>query len=510
MTFFNSNFVSTAMFFLYVALAMAGSHSANAIAEEKPNSLPNILIVTADDLNYDSVGVFGCKIPGITPNIDKLASQGMRFDHAHGNTAVCQPCRQSWMTGRFPHNNGAEGFEPIDLDVPTLPEQLKHLGFINGILGKEIHHQPTDRYFWDFIPFKTEDPPVWRTGHSRHPGLFHRYSEKFFAMAKQQNRPFFLLANSHDPHRPFIGNDANAWGEHSLPVTKEFTPEEIDMLGYLPDIPKVRKEVAQYYGNVYRCDQNIGSVLRALKESGLEDNTLVIFLADHGAAFPFAKAQCYLNSTKTPLIVKWPGKVKPDAVDSRHFVTGVDLMPTVMEAVGLAPLDGLDGESLMPLLEGKKQGDRKYAFSTFYQIFAQIRYPMRKVQDAEFAYIYNFWADNKLGMTGDSSGGITWKAMIEAGKTDAQIAERVALYKHRVLEEFYNVKEDPDGLNNLANDPAYANELKRFRKQMLAMMKKYDDPAYEAYRDRKKPGVIEAFMAAQREKAKKTGQNIRF
>lgn len=510
MTPLNSHLRMTAVLILFAVLGMTGCHTANSNSGQKPTPLPNILIVTADDLNYDSVGVFGCKIPGITPNIDRLASQGMKFNHAHVNTAVCQPCRQSWMTGRFPHNNGAEGFEPIDPDVPTLPEQLKRLGYLNGILGKEIHHQPTERYFWDFIPFKTEDPPVWRTGHSRHPELFHRYSGKFFEMAKQQNKPFFLIANSHDPHRPFIGNDARAWGDHPLPVTREFTPEEIDMLGYLPDIPSVRKEVAQYYGNVYRCDQNIGSVLRALKESGLEDNTLVIFLADHGAPFPFAKAQCYLNSTKTPLIVKWPGKVKPGTVDARHFVTGIDLMPTVMEAAGLAPLDGLEGESLMPLLEGKKQGERAYAFSTFYQIFARIRYPMRKVQDAEFAYIYNFWADGELGMTGDSTGGITWRAMLEAAKTDPRIAERVALYKHRVTEEFYNVKQDPDGLKNLAKDPAYADELERFRKQMLVMMKQYGDPAYEAYRDRNKPGVIEAFMAAQREQAKQTGRNIRF
>ncbi len=501
---------SLAVFLLWAAFCMAGCHTASPSAKAGPEPLPNILIITADDLNCDSVGVFGCRIPGITPNIDQLAAQGMRFDQAHVNTAVCQPGRQSWMTGRFPHNNGAEGFEPIDLDVPTLPEELKRLGYLNGILGKEIHHQPTEKYQWDFIPFKTEDPAVWRSGNARHPELFHRYSGRFFEMAKQQNKPFFLIANSHDPHRPFIGSDSGAWGDHPLPVTKEFTPDEIDMFGYLPDIPAVRKEVAQYFGNVYRCDENVGSVLRALKESGLEDNTLVIFLADHGAAFPFAKSQCYLNSTKTPLIVKWPGKVKPATVDGRHFVTGIDLMPTVMEAAGLAPLDGFDGQSLMPLLKGRGQDDREYAYAAYYQIFAQIRFPMRKVQDKEFAYIYNFWSDGKLQMTGDASSGITWRAMVEAAESDPQIAERVELYRHRVREEFYDVRTDPDSLINLANDPAYAKELERFRKQMLTMMQQYNDPAYEAYRDRDQPGVIDAFMAQQREKAKQTGKNIRF
>lgn len=495
-----------------LALMLTGLQNVAANDNQGPKPRPNVLIVTADDLNYNSVGAFGCKVPGITPNIDKLAEQGIRFTHAHVNTAVCQPCRQSWMTGRFPHNNGAEGFEPINHDVPTLPEQLKGRGYVNGILGKEIHHQPVERFCWDFIPFKTEKERIWRNGHSRTPELFHRYSAKFFEMAKQQNKPFFLIANSHDPHRPFVGSelDAKSWGNHKPPISKQFAPEEIEMLGYLPDIEKVRKEVAQYYGNVYRCDQNIGGVLKALEESGLQDNTLVIFLSDHGAAFPFGKAQCYLNSTKTPLIVKWPGKIKPGSVDSTHFVTGIDLMPTIMDAVGLSRIPKLDGWSFLPLLFEQPQEDRKYAYSTFYQIFAKIRYPMRFVQNENYGYIYNFWADRKLAMSGDSTGGITWKAMIEAAKTDPEIAKRVDLYKFRVPEEFYDLKTDPDGLTNLADDPAYAEELNKFRTKMLEMMKRYHDPAHDAYRDRGRPGVVEAFMKAQRERAKNTKPVVRF
>ncbi len=473
---------------------------------------PNILIVTADDLAYNSIGAFGCKVPGITPNIDKLAEQGIRFTHAHVNTPVCQPCRQSWLTGRFPHNNGAEGFEPIDDDVPTLPEQLKSKGYVNGILGKEIHHQPVERFFWDFIPFRTERDSVWRKGHSRNPDLFYRYSAQFFKTAKDQEKPFFLIANSHDPHRPFVGsrNDTLTWGDNMPPVTRQFAPGEVEMLGYLPEIQNVRKEVAQYYGSVYRCDQNIGAVLKALRESGLEQNTLVIFLSDHGAAFPFSKAQCYLNSSKTPLIVKWPERIIPGTVDSSHFVTGIDLMPTVMEMAGLPLVPKLDGQSFLPLLLNEEQDDRDYAYSTFYQIFARVRYPMRCVQNKDFGYIYNFWSDHQLEIRGDATGGLTWRAMVKAAETDPEVAKRVELFKYRVPEEFYHFKEDPDGLNNLANDPAYAHELKKFRKEMLEMMKRYHDPAYEAYRDRDQPGVIDSFMEEQRVKAKNTKPVVRF
>jgi len=492
--------------------AFTGCKSTGPGGPQDRQTLPNILFVTADDLAYNSVGAFGCNVANITPNIDALASQGMRFIHAHVNTAVCQPCRQSWLTGRFPHNNGAEGFEPIDDDVPTLPELLKNKGYINGILGKEIHHQPVERFFWDYIPFKTEVDSVWRKGHSRNPGLFYRYSIRFFKMAKDQNKPFFFIANSHDPHRPFVGsrNDTLTWGDNMPPVTRQFTPDEIEILGYLPDIEKVRKEVAQYYGSVYRCDQNIGAVIKALRESGLEENTLVIFLSDHGASFPFSKAQCYLNSTKTPLIVIWPGNITPGSVDSTHFVTGIDLMPTIMEIVGIPLVPKLDGRSFLPLLQNEKQRNRDFAYTTFYQISARIRYPMRCIQNKDFGYIYNFWSDHQLEIRGDATSGLTWRAMIEAAETDPEIAKRVELFKYRVPEEFYNFKEDPDGLNNLIDDPAYAGEIKKFRRRMLRMMKRYNDPAYEAFRDRNKPGVIEEFMEAQREKAKNTKPVVRF
>jgi N-sulfoglucosamine sulfohydrolase len=469
-------------------------------------ALPNILIVTADDLAYNSVGAFGCKVSGITPNIDRLAGQGIRFTHAHTNVAVSMPCRQSWMTGCFPHNTNSEGFEPIDDNVHTLTELLKDLGYLNGILGKEIHHQPVERYFWDFIPFKTEPDSIWRKGNSRNPRLFHDYSARFFNLAKSQDKPFFLIANSHDPHRPFVGSasDTATWGANMPPVTRIFAPDEIEMLGYLPDITNVRKEVAQYYGSVYRCDQNIGAVLDALRESGQENNTLVIFLSDHGAAFPFSKSQCYLNSTKTPLIIKWPGNITPGSVDSSNFVMGIDLMPTIMEITGLPMLPRIDGRSFLPLLRHQKQEDRNYAYSTYYQIFAKTRYPMRCVQNEQYGYIYNFWSDHKLQISGDATGGLTWKAMIQAAATDPEIARRVELYRYRVPEEFYDFKKDPDGLVNLINDPEYAGEIDRFRKKMKKMMKKYHDPAYNAFRDREDPGVITEFMQAQREKAKNT------
>ena len=121
-------------------------------AEVKPEEYKplNVLLITADDLNYNSVGAYGNIIPNITPNIDKLARQGMLFTQAYMNIAVCQPSRQSFMTGRYPHNNGAPGFDPIDRDVPTLQEELNRVGYLNGVIGKEEHLKPMDKFYWDF------------------------------------------------------------------------------------------------------------------------------------------------------------------------------------------------------------------------------------------------------------------------------------------------------------------------------------------------------------------------
>ena len=495
--------------FLTIFTTMAAFNKKKVIQRKV---MPNVLIITVDDMAFNSVGVFGCRVPGITPNIDKLAAQGLRFTCAFVNTAVCQPCRESLQTGRYPHNNGAEGFEPINMDVPTLSEQLKKAGYLNGILGKEIHHQPVEKFCWDYIPFITEKDSAWRNSFGRNPKFYHDYSAQFFKMANEQNKPFFLLANSQDPHRPFAGSadDTAEFGEKLPPLTRQFNPNEIYVPGYLPDIPNVRKEVAQYYGSVCRADQSIGGVLHALNESGMADNTLVIFLSDHGAAFPFSKSQCYFNSDKTPLIVKWPKKVRPGLVDSIHMISGIDLMPTILDALDLPLVPHLDGRSFLPLLFGKEQGGRDYVYATFYQIFARIRYPMRCIQNKNFGYIYNFWSDGKLSMTGDATGGLTWKAMLKAAKSDAKTADRVELYKHRVPEELYDFKNDPDALHNLINDSNYNREIKILREKMLAVMQRCKDPAYQAFRDRNKTETIKEFMKQQNIRAANSRHDTKF
>jgi len=450
------------------------------------SQLPNFILITADDLNYDSVGCYGCKIPQITPHIDKLASRGMKFTSAHVNIAVCQPSRQSIMTGRYPHRNGAEGFEPIDEDVPTLQENLRKVGYLNGILGKEIHLKPKSKYCWDF--YITEGRLASGAGIGRSPKLYYEYSKTFFDMAKDRGKPFFLMANSHDPHRPFAGSaqEKREWG-HDLPkFTRQFKGDQVPVPDFLPDLPDIRKELAEYYTSVYRCDQSVGAVIKALEESGLADNTMVMFISDNGISMPFAKSNCYLTSTKTPWIVTWPGKVKHGSADSEHFISGIDYMATVMDAAGIKAVDGMDGFSFLPLLAGKKQQGRKYVFTEYHKTFAGRSYPMRGVQNERFGYIFNLWAGKTAPMRMDSTSGLTFRAMQKAASTNPKIAARVKLFEYRVPEEFYDLKKDPGALNNLIDDPDYQNEIQEMRRVLENRMKTTNDPLLKPFQDRDK------------------------
>ena len=461
----------------------------------------NVLLITADDLNYDSLGCYGCSISQITPNIDRLADEGMRFTNAHVNIAVCQPCRQSIMTGRYPHRNGAQGFEPIDMDVPTLQEQLHNAGYLNGILGKEKHMQPVSKYMWDYV--KGEKELASGAGIGRSPELYEQYTAEFLKLSKEQNKPFFLMANSHDPHRPFADSESEkrSWG-HDLPkFTRRITDDEVPIPDFLPDLPNVRKEVAQYYTSVYRCDQTVGAILQALKDSGLADSTIVMFLSDNGMATPFAKANCYLNSTKTPWIISWPGKIKPGAVDSEHFISGIDFMPTILEMAGIEAIKGMDGTSFLPLLHGKKQQGREYVYTEFHKTYAPRPFPMRCVQDEQFGYIFNFWAGKTKPMRMDSTSGLTFNAMEEAAESNQDIAARVELFNHRVPEEFYDFKNDPGGMHNLIDDPKYQKEIDTLREKLEEHLRESEDWALDAFLNRDDPAVMDAFMEEERKRA---------
>ena len=292
-------------------------------------------------------------------------------------------------------------------------------------------------------------------------------------------------------------------GDRNFPgVERTITPEEAVVPGFLPDIPAVRAEIAQYYTSVNRCDQVIGAVLDALDEAGFAENTLVLFLSDNGMSFPFAKANCYLNSTRTPWIVRWPGHAKPGTVNRDDLISAIDVMPSFLEAAGRSALKDQDGRSFLPLLNGRGRWDREEIFAEFHETSARRRYPMRAVQTRRFGYVVNFWADGVTDMTMDSTGGMSFRAMKEAGLTDPEIGRRVEFFSFRVREEFYDFAADPNGLRNLIGDTRYTGEIQKLRSKLEDHLAGIGDPALEAFRQRDDPKAVAAFMETQRARSK--------
>ena len=442
----------------------------------------NFLLITADDLEWSTVGVYGSHVEAITPNIDQLASEGLRFTNAHVNIAVCQPSRQTLLTGRYPHNNGAPGFHPIADDVPILQESLRRAGYLNGSIGKTRHLQPTERFGWDLGP-DADNPGegIWmhHLGNGRDIELYKKYTTEVLRLAKEESRPFWLMLNTHDPHKPFYGDGGE---EYDYPVSREYLPEEIEVPGFLPDLPEVREELAKYYTSVRRADDIVGGILEILDDEGFRENTLVMFLSDNGSSFPFSKSNVYLNSTKTPWIVRWPGVAAAGSVDTSHFISGIDYMPTILEAAGLKEVPDMDGESFLALLEGEEQGWRTSVFTEYNTTFHELALHMRAIQNEDFGYIYNpFYGREKVAM--EASTGPTWDAMVEAGRTDPAIQARVDLFYNRVPEELYNYKTDPDALVNLVADPAYADILAELRQQLANEMYRTDDFMLERFKE---------------------------
>ena len=445
---------------------------------------PNVLFITADDMDYGSLGVTGCKTSDITPNIDALAARGMRFEQAHVTSAICQPCRSVLMTGRYPHRNGAMGFGPINADTPTLEESLHAAGYMNGIMAKVGHLAPQPKFCWDWVA----DARELRQG--RDPQLFHKFSKEFFEKAKSEGKPFFLMANSQDPHRPFPGSEGEkANTKKDFPgVSRTYKPEEITVPPFLPDgIPDIKTEIAQYFTGVHRCDEAVGQVLRALKESGMEESTLVMFISDNGISMPWAKTNCYLASTRTPLIVRWPGKIKAGSINRHDLVSGIDFMPTILEACGLKQVEGMDGRSFVPLLEGQTQDGRDKVFTFINETSAGNEYPMRCVRTEKLSYIYNAWPDGKTVFKNEPQSGLTFKAMQAAGQTDSKIAERVKFFLYRTREELYDLEADPVELHNLAADEKHKSEIEKMRAELLQMMISTKDPLLEKFKEQVLP-----------------------
>lgn len=482
----------------FINAALLGTMFVPAVyAEEKEENRPNIMLIVADDLNCSTTPMFGCTVPDLMPNLQRLSADGMLFRKAHVVSGASQVSRGGIMTGLYPHNSGIDGFYHTEKDIPTVQETFRENGYRIGIISKVEHSTPKASITWDMTVDGTE------AHQGRDPKVYYDNITEFVRQCQLDNRPFFFMANSMDPHRPFAGSEQELQkmgARHSYPDPERFySPDDVTVPGFVPDLPDIRKEASQYYSSVKRLDQTIGAVLKALEDTGADKNTVVIFLSDNGMSMPFSKTCNYLHSTHTPMVVKYPGVTVPGTEDDRHFVNGIDLMPTFLEIAGIEIPDGLDGRSFCPLLEGKRQKGRDYVYTEFTENSGRAREPMRAVQNGRFGYIYNVWSNGSREFKSETMSGLTFNAMQAAASDNPDIAARVSLFLHRVPEEFYDYENDPDALNNLIDDPAYQREIDKFRALLEKHLRATDDPVLEPFLHRYDTEYVSEYMAGQNE-----------
>lgn len=453
---------------------------------------PNLLIITTDDMSCDSVGVYGCKMKDTTPHMDRLAARSLRFNHAHVVVGNCMPSRNVMWSGKYPHNNHIEGFRAIskaEKTYPVLGDIVKEAGYFTGIRHKVEHSTPYSPFPWD-VDLREE-----KRDDVKNAASWGKAATKGMQAAKQAGKPFCLLLNIADPHKPFYaeGKKGKLVDDPNVP-TRVFKPEEVVVPGFLPDDPVIRQELALYYSSVRRADDAVGSILEALKASGEEENTVIVFLSDHGMPLPFAKTQLYHHSSRTPLMIRWPGVTKDGAVDEEHLISTVDLLPTILDMLGIASPGGFDGQSFAGVLKGEKQPERTMIFKEHNENAGGQNTPMRAVQTKDWLYIFSPWSNGTRVMSGATAGTETCRQMRVLAKNNEQVAARIDLFDHRVPAEAYEVRYDPDALTNLIAKPEHAAQVTMLEKALEDWMVRTKDPLLEVFRRRDDAAFREAFM----------------
>jgi len=427
---------------------------------------PNIVFVLSDD---HSAAFVGCLGNGEirTPNLDKFASQGVRFERAYVACPQCVPSRASLMTGRSPVAIQMTRFSaPLPREVPAAPDLLRKAGYHTGIVGRTYHLDGSDG------PPETTavmDQHSLRTFKDRADFLHKGSQEEGLAKMEEfldaipGGKPFFLWVGFSDPHRKL---DKGAIPNPHDPATLKLPP-------YCPDTRLLREDLARYYDEVGRADRDFGRVLAALEKRGLADKTMVVFMGDNGGALVRGKGTLYETGIRVPLIARWPGNPKPGRV-CRDLVSGEDITPTFLDAAGAEIPASMTGRSFAPIVRG--EGDytpRAFVFSergphgsglpstsAAFDLSRAVVSPTHKL-------IYNvIWQIPYSPV--DFAGDEFWKeieSMHAAGNLDPKIDE-LLFRPQRPMFELFDLSRDPHEMNNLAGKPEAA-EVERALKAEL-------------------------------------------
>lgn len=427
-----------------VATLLAVTSCTHQESDKNPDR-PNFIVFVADDAGWNDCGPYGnLKIK--TPNINKLAEEGLVFNNAFLTTSSCSPSRCSILTGRYPHSTGAaELHMPLPANQLLFAGELQTAGYYTAVAGK--YHLGPKRSEFDTIyggsPSGCEN---WINALQNRP----------------KDKPFFLWLAALDPHRDYFPNI----------IPEPHKPKDVIVPPYLPDNDPTRKDLTLYYDEISRLDSYIGQVMAELKRQGIDENTLVIYMSDNGSPFPRAKTRLYDSGIKTPFIVRWPKKLKKGTTNS--LISTIDIAPTLCELAGTGISETYQGISFVPVLLDYSAETRDYISAEHnchdYQAHE------RAVRNHKFLYIRNSFPELNASPPADAVRSITYQQMIKMYKAGELNENHLDCFiSSRTGEELYDVVNDPFQLHNLAGNQEYAVSLNEMRNLLNNWIVEFDD-----------------------------------
>jgi len=436
--------------------AESGDPNATAPPVEMPD---NIIVLTADDLGWHDLSCYGNRDIE-TPNIDRLANEGVKFDNAFVTASSCSPSRACLITGQYPHTNGVDGLtttypgKSLAKGYRTLPGMLRRAGYNTYIEGK-----------WHVAPFFNP----YHYGYNQGLGCLlaseiqtaDRTLE--FLEANKDNR-FYMEINYMNNHRDSFS------GEFDFDPDFPISPNEVSIPAYyhLPDWPEIRLELAKYYSQTLKMDFLIGQLLDKLDELGLTEKTMVLFVSDNGPPWPGNKMTLYDRGVGEPLLVRWPQWTGGGSTCA-HPVSTVDIMPTILEGLGLPIPEPLQGVSFLSLLQNTKAPPTRDA--VFAEMTWHVDYlPTRMIRCGQWKFIKNY-SDLPVGL--DQCADMEWAQRL------AELPDQ-PWTQPRVPEELYDLNVDANEQRNLVDDPAYRQVYLQMRQRLRDHMAQTEDPYLDA------------------------------
>jgi arylsulfatase A-like enzyme len=409
--------------------------------------IENVVYIHCHDLGR-FLGCYGRDIE--TPAIDTLAAEGTLLEQCFCTAAQCGPSRASILTGQYPHEHGLMGHAwlgwSIDEDVPTLPEQLSAAGFATQAFG--VLHEALDA---TTIGYDAHDDTTTAAD---------RLADRSVTAlpALEADAPFFASVGFGEPHRRGMAEGFDFGGDdypHPDPSTVSVPP-------YLPDTEGVRTELAEFRGMVRVVDEAVGHILDGVEAAGCREETLIVFTTDHGAAFPRAKGTCYDAGLETACVLS-----HPDIAAQRcdRLVSQVDLMPTILDLLEIPTPETVSGVSFAPAVQSDDEAE-PHRDAAFCEMTYHDKYnPMRGIRTGRYKYIRNFGELPQVYLPLD----------ILHSRMGFEVVHEY-YGQARPTEELYDLEDDPHEQENLAENPAYQEQLTTLRGRVEDWMERTDDP----------------------------------